>query len=122
MSSVSNPKQVAKGFYNGKKIVLMVLVASLLFSSYASAEVIKLKFANYFPPMHMNSVMMGKYCEELNVKLAGKVELTQYAGGTLLTAPKMAAGVASGIAPISASQIARTQEVASLPWKLWSFL
>ena len=79
----------------GKKIVLMVFVASLLFSSYASAEVIKLKFANYFPPMHMNSVMMGKYCEELNVKLAGKVELTQYAGGTLLTAPKMAAGVAS---------------------------
>ena len=87
----------------GKKIVLMVFVASLLFSSYASAEVIKLKFANYFPPMHMNSVMMGKYCEELNVKLAGKVELTQYAGGTLLTAPKMAAGVASGIADIGLS-------------------
>jgi TRAP-type C4-dicarboxylate transport system substrate-binding protein len=51
----------------------------------------------------MNSIMMGKYCEELNKKLAGKVEITQYAGGTLLTAPKMAAGVASGIADIGLS-------------------
>jgi TRAP-type C4-dicarboxylate transport system substrate-binding protein len=86
-----------------RKIALLVFVASLVVVSYTSAEVIKLKFANYFPPMHMNSVMMGKYCEELNVKLAGKVELTQYAGGTLLTAPKMAAGVASGIADIGLS-------------------
>jgi TRAP-type C4-dicarboxylate transport system substrate-binding protein len=31
--------------------------------------------------------MPEKYCEELNKKMAGKVEITQYAGGTLLTAP-----------------------------------
>jgi TRAP-type transport system periplasmic protein len=72
-------------------------------SSMAGADVIKLKFANYFPPTHMNSTMMGKYCDELNKKLAGKVEVTQYAGGTLLTAPKMAAGVSSGIADIGLS-------------------
>ncbi len=47
--------------------------------------------------------MLGKYCEELNKKLVGKVELTQYTGGTLLAAPKMAAGVASGIADIGFS-------------------
>ena len=90
----------------GRKIVLFVFAVSLLFSSYSvtnAADVIKLKFANYFPPTHMNSVMMGKYCEELNKKLAGKVELTQYPGGTLLSAPKMAAGVASGIADIGLS-------------------
>ena len=84
----------------GKKMVLFVIAISFLFPTYCSADVIKLKFANYFPPTHMNSVVMGKYCEELNKKLAGKVELTQYAGGTLLTAPKMAAGVATGIADI----------------------
>ncbi|MBN2401592.1 MAG: TRAP transporter substrate-binding protein [Spirochaetes bacterium] len=86
-----------------KKLVLSVFVFSLLFSASINAEEVKLKFANYFPPMHMNSVVMGKYCEELNKKLAGKVELTQYTGGTLLTAPKMAAGVASGIADIGLS-------------------
>jgi TRAP-type C4-dicarboxylate transport system substrate-binding protein len=57
----------------------------------------------------MNSVMMGKYCEELNKQLAGKVELTQYTGGTLLTAPKIAAGVSTGIADIGLSNLAYTR-------------
>ncbi len=89
-----------------KKVVFLWFVVALVFSTYSishGAEVIKLKFANYFPPTHMNSVMMGKYCDELNKKLAGKVELTQYTGGTLITAPKMAAGVATGIADIGLS-------------------
>ncbi|HUL23511.1 MAG TPA: TRAP transporter substrate-binding protein [Thermodesulfobacteriota bacterium] len=96
----------------GKKAVLLLLVVSFLFSMYSSpyaAEVIKLKFANYFPPTHMNSVMMGKYCDELNKQLAGKVEMTQYTGGTLLSAPKIAAGVATGIADIGLSNLAYTR-------------
>ena len=91
----------------GRKLVLWVFALSFLFATCVSAaDVIKLKVANYFPPMHMNSVMMGKFCDELNKKLAGKVELTQYAGGTVLTAPKMAAGVATGIADIGLSHCA----------------
>jgi len=57
----------------------------------------------------MNSVMMGKYCVELNKKLAGKVELTQYTGSTLLSAEKIAAGVASGIADIGLSNLSYTR-------------
>jgi TRAP-type transport system periplasmic protein len=88
-----------------RKFVVLLFAVALVFSvsSLAGADVLKLKFANYFPPTHMNSTMMGKYCDELNKKLAGKVEVTQYAGGTLLTAPKMAAGVSSGIADIGLS-------------------
>jgi len=96
----------------GRKVALLVFVVAFLFSMVSSpyaAEVIKLKFANFFPPTHMNSVMMGKYCEELNKKLAGKAELTQYTGGTLLSAPKMAAGVASAIADIGLSNLAYTR-------------
>jgi len=96
----------------GRKVALVVFVVSFLFlmvSSPYAAEVIKLKLANYFPPTHMNSVMMGKYCEELNKKLAGKAELTQYTGSTLLSAPKMAAGVAAGIADIGLSNLAYTR-------------
>ncbi len=93
------------------KIGWMVFVALFVFvmtSSPYAAEV-KLKLANYFPPTHMNSVMLGKYCEELNKLLAGKVQLTQYAGGTLLTAPKIAAGVSTGIADIGLSNLAYTR-------------
>jgi TRAP-type transport system periplasmic protein len=90
-----------------RKLVVLLFAVALVFSvsSLAGADVIKLKFANYFPPTHMNSIMMGKYCDELNKKLAGKVEITQYTGGTLLTAPKMAAGVQSGIADIGLSHL-----------------
>jgi TRAP-type C4-dicarboxylate transport system substrate-binding protein len=96
----------------GRKVALAVFVVTFFFltvSSPYAAEVIKLKFANFFPPTHMNSVMMGKYCEELNKKLAGKVELTQYTGGTLLAAPKMAAGVTAGIADIGLSNLSYTR-------------
>ncbi|HEY3275213.1 MAG TPA: TRAP transporter substrate-binding protein [Syntrophorhabdaceae bacterium] len=88
-----------------RKLLSALFIVSLLLglASVSSADVIKLKFANYFPPTHMNSIMMGKFCEEINKKLAGKAEVTQYTGGTLLTAPKMAAGVASGIADIGLS-------------------
>lgn len=90
-----------------RKITLMVFVVSLLFSTFCfGADVIKLKFANFFPPVHRNSILMGKYCEELNKKLAGKVELMYYPGGTLLTAPKMAGGVSAGIADIGLSHCA----------------
>ena len=90
-----------------RKLVVLLFAVALVcsVSSLAGADVIKLKFANYFPPTHMNSIMMGKYCEEINKKLAGKVEVTQYTGGTLLTAPKMAAGVQSGIADIGLSHL-----------------
>ena len=96
----------------GRKVAWLVFVVSFLLcvsSSPYAAEVIKLKFANYFPPTHMNSVMMGKYCEELNKQLAGKAELTQYTGSTLLSAPKIAAGVSEGIADIGLSNLSYTR-------------
>jgi TRAP-type transport system periplasmic protein len=107
-----------------KKLVLFMFVVSLLFSTYSftrAEEPIKLKVANYFPPTHMCAVLLGKYCEEVNKKLAGKVELTQYVGGTLLTAPKMATGVATGIADIGFSHCAYSRgrfpvmEIVELP-------
>jgi TRAP-type C4-dicarboxylate transport system substrate-binding protein len=95
-----------------RKVVWTLSAVTFLFSIVSSpwgAEVVKLKFANYFPPTHMNSVIMGKYCEELSKKLAGKAELTQYTGSTLLSAPKMAAGVAAGIADIGLSNLSYTR-------------
>jgi TRAP-type transport system periplasmic protein len=107
-----------------KKLAFFVSVFSLLFSTYSfthADEPIKLKVANYFPPTHMCSVLLGQYCDEVNKQLPGKVELTQYVGGTLLTAPKMAAGVVSGIADIGFSHCAYTRgrfpvmEIVELP-------
>ena len=87
-----------------KKVLAAVCIFSVLSLFYVgsscAAEVIQLKFANYMPIMHVNTLMMDKFVADVNKKLSGRVQITQYAAGTLLTAPKMAAGVASGIADI----------------------
>jgi TRAP-type transport system periplasmic protein len=107
-----------------KKLAVLMVVVLFLFLSYSflrAEEPIKLKVANYFPPTHMAAVLLGKYCEDANKQLTGKAELTYYPGGTLLTAPKMAAGVASGIADVGLSHCAYTRgrfpvmEIVELP-------
>jgi TRAP-type transport system periplasmic protein len=93
----------------GRKVVLFVLAASFLLTTYSftyAAEPIKLKFANFFPPTHKNAVLFDQFSQDINKKSNGKVEISYFAGGTLLTAPKIAAGVATGIADIGLSHCA----------------
>jgi TRAP-type C4-dicarboxylate transport system substrate-binding protein len=96
-----------------KKIlgVVFIVLSVFLISSFAqAAEVIKLKFASFFPPMHAHSIFMDEYTKRLNKDLAGKVEISFHGGGTLLAAPKIAAGVASGIADIGLAHVGYTRE------------
>jgi hypothetical protein len=47
-----------------RKVVLTVVAVLFLLSMYSfghAADVVKLKFANYFPPTHMNSVMRASF-------------------------------------------------------------
>jgi TRAP-type C4-dicarboxylate transport system substrate-binding protein len=93
----------------GRRVALFVVAVSLIFAIYSvtyAAEPIKLKFANFFPPTHKNSVLFDQFSQDINKKSNGKVEISYYAGGTLLTAPKIAAGVATGIADIGLSHCA----------------
>jgi len=92
-----------------KKVIFFLSLSILFVCSSAFADVIKLKFANYFPPTQVNAKVMERYCEELNKLLAGKVQVMHFLGGSLLTAPKMAAGVASGVADMGLSHIAYTR-------------
>jgi TRAP-type transport system periplasmic protein len=92
-----------------RKMVLAVITVLFVLATYSfscAAEAIKLKFANFFPPTHKNAVIFDQYSQEINKKSGGKVEISYYPGGTLLTAPKIAAGVATGIADIGLSHCA----------------
>ena len=91
--------------------ILGIVLCMFFVASFAQAgEVIKLKFASYFPPMHQHSVIMEEFTKRLNKDLAGKVEISFHGGGTLLSAPKMAAGLTSGIADIGLSHVGYTRE------------
>jgi len=92
-----------------KRLLVSVLFASVvvfLFSTVYAAEAIKLKFANYFPPTHKNSLIGAQFCDEIKKRTSGKVEITYYPGGTLSSAPKMFNGVVQGITDIGMSTIA----------------
>ncbi len=88
-----------------RRFMLAVCCIALVLAVYtpAGAATIRLQFAGYHPPVHMVSILMTNFCDEVNKRSGGKLIVTPYTGGTLLSATKMAAGVATGIADIGFS-------------------
>jgi len=90
-------------------IALLVSVLFGVCSLASAADVIKLKSANYLPPTHKMSLLGQKFCDDVNKRLAGKVEINYYPGGTLLSPDKMFTGITQGIADMGLSHIAYTR-------------
>ena len=104
--------KIKKGCDMKKTVVLILSVIALIFmtsSVVSSAEVIKLKSANYLPPTHKMSLLGQKFCEEVNKRSNGRVEITYYPGGTVLSPAKMFNGVVTGIADMGLSHIGYTR-------------
>jgi len=95
-----------------KGIALLLVVVVLVFAAYASAraaESIKLKAANYLPVTHKMSLLSGWFCEEMKKRTNGRVDITYYPGGTLLSPVKMFEGVVTGIADMGVSHVSYTR-------------
>lgn len=95
-----------------KSIMLLLSIVVLIFmvgSAVHGAEVIKLKSANYLPPTHKMSLLGQKFCEEVNKRSNGRVEITYYPGGTVLSPVKMFNGVVNGITDMGLSHIGYTR-------------
>lgn len=82
-------------------IGLCVLIASM--PAQAQEKVIRLKYANFFPPVHKQSVIADEWCKELEKRTKGRVKVTYLPGGTLVPAPQSYEGAVRGIADISQS-------------------
>ncbi len=87
-------------------LCLGLTVAVLPFGgAYAQPKVISLKFANYFPPVAKQTLIGNEFIEEIERRTAGRVKITYYPGGTLLTAPAMADGIIKGIADMGYTHV-----------------
>jgi TRAP-type transport system periplasmic protein len=101
-------------------LCLVAIILATLVPANAQ-DVIKLKAANYLPPMHKMSLLTQWFCDEVKKRTNGKVEITYYPGGTLLSPVKMYVGITTGIADIGFSHTAYTRgrfpvtEVLDLP-------
>jgi len=87
----------------------VVVFVSAIHSLGFGADVIKLKAANYLPVTHKMSLLTGWFCDEVKKRTDGRVEITYYPGGTLLSPVKMYDGVVTGIADMGVSHISYTR-------------
>jgi TRAP-type C4-dicarboxylate transport system substrate-binding protein len=95
-----------------KSVVLFLLAMIFVFGTNSlvnAQEVIKLKAANYLPPTHPMSTLSGWFCDEIKKRTNGRVEVTYFAGGTLLNPVKMYDGLLTGISDIGMSHIDYTR-------------
>jgi TRAP-type C4-dicarboxylate transport system substrate-binding protein len=70
-----------------------------------AADVIKLKFANYFPPPAKQSKVCQEFIADVQERTNGRVKIQYFAGGSLLKAYEIYNGVERGIADIGYSHV-----------------
>ncbi|MBW1771840.1 MAG: hypothetical protein JRJ82_02990 [Deltaproteobacteria bacterium] len=86
-------------------VCLVFAVGVLSFGGFAEAKVIKLKFANFFPPPAKQSKINQDFINALEERSGGRIKVQYFAGGSLLKAPAIYKGVESGIADIGYSHV-----------------
>jgi TRAP-type C4-dicarboxylate transport system substrate-binding protein len=74
----------------------------------AESKVYNLKFANFFPPKAKHSKLAEEFIQELEKRTGGRIKTRYFAGGSLLKAPAIYKGVASGIADFGYAHVEYT--------------
>jgi TRAP-type C4-dicarboxylate transport system substrate-binding protein len=80
-------------------VLIGVLAAAL--PTHAEEKVIRLKYANFFPPVHKNSIDAEQWCREVEKRTKGRVKVSYFPGATLVPAPQSYESVVRGVADIS---------------------
>lgn len=71
-----------------------------------TVEPIVLKYANFFPPTHIQSQLAEQWCREVESRTGGAVKIDYFPGGTLTKGPQVYDGVVEGISDIGLSVLA----------------
>jgi len=98
-------------------------LVSCLFAApaFAAEAVISLKYSNFLPPLHAQSVLVDQWGKELEKRTDGRVKVRQFAGNTLTPANQTYDAVVKGITDIGLSILSYTPgrmpltEVLTLP-------
>jgi TRAP-type C4-dicarboxylate transport system substrate-binding protein len=114
-------------FKNSRKVSALTVFAIALLScalaapAVAAETLVSLKYSNFLPPLHAQSVLIEQWCKEVEKRTDGRVKVRQFAGNTLTTANQTYDGVVKGITDIGLSILSYTpgrmplSEVLTLP-------
>ncbi len=83
-------------------LTLMIALPSL---TQADEKVIKLKYSNFFPPSHKNSILSEQWGKEIEKRTNGRVKVTYFPGSTLTPPTQTYDSVVKGIADIGQSLV-----------------
>ena len=94
-----------KGGVHFAAVSVFVMLSVLLVCGLAQAQekVIRLKYANFIPPAHKNAVLSEQFCKEIEKRTNGRVKITHFGGGTLVSAPQIYDSTVKGICDIGHS-------------------
>lgn len=89
-------------------VVSVAAAAVFLFgmTTLSSADTVELTYSNFFPPVHIQSILGESWAKEVEKRTNGMVKVNYYPGGTLTKAPQTYDGVEQGIADIGMSVLA----------------
>lgn len=91
-------------------LLSIVLLLSLTAAG-AVAKPIEISFSNFFPPSHIHGQLGQAYCDEIEKRTDGKVKMTYYPGGSLITAPQTYGAIVDGITDIGLSVLGYSRGV-----------
>ena len=91
-----------------KRVVTGVIILTFILSMgaialKANAQTVTLRYSNFFPAPHKNSVLADEWCKEVEKRTNGKVKVNYFPGATLTPPAQTYDSVAKGIADIGLS-------------------
>ncbi|OPY66554.1 MAG: Lactate-binding periplasmic protein precursor [Syntrophorhabdaceae bacterium PtaU1.Bin034] len=111
----------------GSRLILFLLCLAVIgfsfsgSSAFSQSKVIELTYAQFQPATHFNTKLSESYAKEIEKRTNGKVKITVFPGGTLISADKTYNGIVTGITDMGQSCMAYTRgkfplsEVIDLP-------
>jgi TRAP-type C4-dicarboxylate transport system substrate-binding protein len=87
-------------------LILSIFCLFIVTPAVSSAKTVTLKYANFFPPTHIQSKLAEQWSKEVEKQTEGRVKVEYYPGGSLLKAKQIYDGVADGIADVGFSVLA----------------
>jgi TRAP-type transport system periplasmic protein len=109
-----------KGFA-ARVLLLFLILSCFTFVASAQDKSIELRFSNFFPALHKNSIIAQEWCKEVEKRTGGRVKITYFPGAVLTPAAQTYESVIKGIADIGESVLGYTKgrfpltEVIDLP-------
>ncbi len=89
-------------------VVVCVAACAVSVPSFAQEKTIVLRFSNFFPATHKNSIIMAEWCKEVGKRTNGRVEVLYYPGAALTPAAQTYDAVAKGVVDIGETVLSYT--------------